>query len=761
MATVVIEHNITRVEPFNGAAAGTIVSDPGGGPGAGEAAGLQYEGAESLTRRINATGSDHGFFYIDGSRDMTAAGLTTCFAKSYTVLTDINSHRFRMGLTEPINFEWMLKDDGTYGDNQDYLTPALGGYIVLPIEARVAAWITEPEQGTTTDITAIEGFGVIYNVGTTTGAGLSSSMDAIDLTDDGLFLTRGDSTDPDGSFQFFINADEGALVSGAERVGMFQVRDTIIYAFAKHTIGATDAGSTANPTVFVDSNKTIVFPGGYVGPGFNGFILNMTNASTDIDWTGITIIGRGRTDKKVYFDTELDVDGTLEEITILGHGLNTGDQVAYSAEGGTEDIGPDAATGQADHLISTGFTTGDNWYIRKVDDDTISLHPTMTDALNNLNESDLTASSAGNGENHSLRRQPDTRPDLDGVGTGGTVDLLACILTNLRNIVLTSGFTLDTCQMIAGQSVTLASGTINDCVIDSPTVPIGEAYLTAATVAELANVDDNSFISGGEGHAIEITTTGGTQGFVGNTFSGYGPGGTDDAGVHDNEFDTITDVDDAAELITIAGDPFVTGDPVYYEDGGGTDTIGLTDGDLYYVNRDSASTYSFHLTKSDAVADANPIGLTDGSTGEAHTIYSANAAFVNSTGGTITLQVSGGGTAPSIRNVGANSVTITENNVALTFTGMKDNTEVRVFAAGTTNELAGIENATDGSSDDRSVTFSLAASISVDVRFAQGQAADGLYYLVPPADTFSITWPTLTTDLPVTQVLDRTFNNPA
>ena len=101
------------------------------------------------------------------------------------------------------------------------------------------------------------------------------------------------------------------------------------------------------------------------------------------------------------------------------------------------------------------------------------------------------------------------------------------------------------------------------------------------------------------------------------------------------------------------------------------------------------------------------------------------------------------------------------NNVDLKFSGLRDNTEVRVYAEGTTTELDGIENATVGSSDDREVTFSLTGGISVDIRFAHGLAADGNVYTVPPSNSIlNLTWPSTTAELPITQVLDRSFDDP-
>lgn len=120
----------------------------------------------------------------------------------------------------------------------------------------------------------------------------------------------------------------------------------------------------------------------------------------------------------------------------------------------------------------------------------------------------------------------------------------------------------------------------------------------------------------------------------------------------------------------------------------------------------------------------------------------------------------GGGTTDFFTSDDGTEVTLPVQ-VNLTFTGLRDNTEVRVYTAGTTTELAGVENATDGSSDNRSVTFSLAASISVDIRFAHGIAADGNVYRVPDRNSIlAFTWPTVTSSLPITQVLDRNFDDP-
>jgi hypothetical protein len=120
-------------------------------------------------------------------------------------------------------------------------------------------------------------------------------------------------------------------------------------------------------------------------------------------------------------------------------------------------------------------------------------------------------------------------------------------------------------------------------------------------------------------------------------------------------------------------------------------------------------------------------------------------------GGSITLNVTSGGSTPTVRNATGSWVFV-NNNINVTLTKLKDNTEVRVYAAGTTTELAGIENATDGTTDNRSFGFALTAGVSVDIRiYAVG------YY---PADLLAYTVPSLDTSLPIQQITDRWYTNP-
>jgi hypothetical protein len=126
-----------------------------------------------------------------------------------------------------------------------------------------------------------------------------------------------------------------------------------------------------------------------------------------------------------------------------------------------------------------------------------------------------------------------------------------------------------------------------------------------------------------------------------------------------------------------------------------------------------------------------------------------SALWFRDTTGTITVNVSGG-TTPSHKSDGA-TISIVAN-VTLTFTGLRDNTEIRIYTAGTTTELAGIENATAGSPDARTFAAAIAGGTSVDY------VIHNIDYETIRVESF--TWPSTNQSLPVAQRFDRNFSNP-
>ncbi len=126
---------------------------------------------------------------------------------------------------------------------------------------------------------------------------------------------------------------------------------------------------------------------------------------------------------------------------------------------------------------------------------------------------------------------------------------------------------------------------------------------------------------------------------------------------------------------------------------------------------------------------------------------------IKRTSGTVTINITGSGTPPANLTYRSDGATVViQQNVNVTFDGMKDNSEVRIYAAGTKTELAGIENATAGSPDDRSFTASLSAGTSVDYVIHNNNYE---YIRVE-----GYTWPSTATTIGIQQRLDRNYANP-
>jgi hypothetical protein len=727
MAVVSVSDSNNRAEDMEGT---PTVTDIGAGAGGGKETVTFYEGLASISRKVTNTTLRGTGTTVGTPVDMTAGDNTTWLSKTFlSDYLDVNSVGclVRLGDTTANTYDYILFDDGTLGDRGIGQTlPPSGGWLIAPVNPNVTAW-RDAVNGSPT-LTAVDVFQV--GCGLATGAAKAENIfiDAIDIGD-GLYLVGGDGGgSADGVFQDFVDYDEGEGSTTADRAGHVTTKEGIIYVFGKLIIGRTSAG-TVTATEFTDANKTIVFPGGRVAAGWNEIEVDCGNAATRVTISSCSFVGRGRDNIKVWFDSELDVTGSIVLFTTSGvsHDFQTGDAVAYSNEGGTS-VG--------------GLTSGNEYFVRRASAVSFTLHSNRAGAYANTSLVTLTAAGAGNGQNHSFRRQPDTRPELNATGTSGVAGFSGCSLISFKGGQITSAVTLNAgTSLIRSGTLDLNQGKLSNASVSQSTVDYGEASIETADPSDITGTE---FEAGARGHAIEATAAG-TYSFTGNTFTGYGPAA--------QTFDTETDVTGGAtDTIAITGHPYTTGDAVFYADDGGTETIGLTDDAMYYVRSIDANTIALFLSQEAAASNTNRVNLTASGVGngETHSLYSANAAFHNSSGGLVTLNVSDGD-SPSVRNSAGSSTTVNAT-VAVTLTGLKDNTEVRVFSTGTTTELDGIEDATAGSPDNRSFTFSLAAGTGVDIRIinVQYQYLKLTNYIVPSSAT----------SVPIQQIFDRQYENP-
>jgi hypothetical protein len=126
-----------------------------------------------------------------------------------------------------------------------------------------------------------------------------------------------------------------------------------------------------------------------------------------------------------------------------------------------------------------------------------------------------------------------------------------------------------------------------------------------------------------------------------------------------------------------------------------------------------------------------------------------NAALYNNSGKSIAVTIAGG-TIPTIRNSSGSTTSIISGLVTITLSNLKANTEIRVYEdSGGLNgaDVDGVDNSTT------SFSFSVASSKVINIMI------NNLNYL--PADIWGFTVPSSNTTIPISQVIDRQFLNPA
>ncbi len=666
MAAVAVTADNARIDA---AEAITNFASIGAGPGVVLEQDVFYQGNAACSRK-GSTSVD-GLAY-DGTipvqtHDFTAARRSTWMAKTNVTTPQLLNDQtvpglfYRIGSSSSDYYQYdvqLIPPGGGIADNY----PPLTSFVIMAVDPAVATW-RDGSSGTPS-LSAIDWIGLATDQ---TGNSKTENV-VIDAVDHGygLNLVGGDGGDADGVFQDFVDEDEG---TSGNRWGYVFTISGIIYAQGKLTIGKT-AGQTTTATVFQDSARVVAFPHNLTAQGFNGFDIDLGNATTDVDFTNCTFIGAGENNELHYFDTELDVTGGGTDAIDMHetHEYQTGDAVLYSNEGGSETF---------------GLTNNTVYYLEVTDNDTVQVHTTRLNATNAGTPINLTPSVAGLGERHSFRKQVDTRPELIVTGTDGAFDATGCAFNRFRNMTWTSEVTFTDCTLLEPFDIDINTGTLDSCTVDSAVLAPGEAAVQSTT---LANISDCTFIAKSNihlaGHAIRIKSTG-TYAFDGNVFTDWGPEGSSGIGW---QFHTQDDVDALNNEIDYTAHGMTTGDPIYYNDQpGNSDSIGLTDGDLYYARAVTADAFSIHLTREAAVQGSNPVGLMDGTSGETQSFYSAYAAIVNDSGGLVTINVTNGA-AMSIRNIGASTTTV---NVSVTL-------EINGVTEGTRCSMIGDGGAEDG-----------------------------------------------------------------
>lgn len=302
-------------------------------------------------------------------------------------------------------------------------------------------------------------------------------------------------------------------------------------------------------------------------------------------------------------------------------------------------------------------------------------------------------------------------------------------------VTLQSTVTLDNITFISCGEITLNGADIVDSTFSNTRATASQGAVAFTSATESDGIDRGTFIDNNDGdigHSIRITATG-TYTFDGHTFSGGGPA--------EFSFHTQSDVDPSGETVTQTSHGYSDGDAVYYQDQGGTDTIGLTDGNLYYVNAVTADTLSFYDTKANAIAGGatGRVNLSDGSGGETHYIYSAKADVYNNSGGAVTINVTGGGDTPTVRNSNGSSTTV-NNAVTLTVTVVDtsnspiQNAQTAIYRSSDALQLMNEDTNVSGIATE---SFNFVSNTDIYIRVRKSTVGDTRYY--PASTTGTIT----------------------
>jgi hypothetical protein len=636
MAVVSVSFDGTRVDGAD--ALGTVWLDLGGGKTNLETD-VIYEQTGSISEKVGTAEGGIKYYNSGTSHDFSTAKRMWLAKVTITNYGALNNEGSTGGILEIGSgdranyYRYYVVGGDTY--------PPLGGWLIIPLDPNLAGW--RDETVGSPSLSAVDNYSFAADFSGTSKVE-NVIMDAIDFVNvgAGLTLTGGDSTDPDGTFQDYVDEDQG---TDTNRWGIVTTREGQIFACAVLTIGSATA------TVFNDTNQAITFFGARIANGSLGLNIGLQNATNVITITASQFKGRQPFACKLFFDSITEVDPTPDEITIPSHGFSTGDYVTYSNEGGTDSI---------------GLTSGNGYWVEVVTTSTFNMHTSRQNAITGATP--IALSDGSSGENHSIVRAVDARPQLNVTGTSGTLTLSSCTFDNFYSLTFTSAATMTGGFIFDSKLVVLSTGSLTGVNISGQTTEEGQALLTPLTT--LANISNCNITAGDEGHFARLTATG-TFGFSGNTLTGFWAPATNGW-----EFHTQSGVEPTTDIITMdAAHGFSTGDAVYYNDEGGTDSVGLTDLAKYYANAQSTTTVSLHRSRENATSDTNRIALSDGSTGETHSLYSGKAAIFNDSGGSVTINVTNGGTSPSIRN-GSGASTSVPLIPVTTLVHVADNTGV-------------------------------------------------------------------------------------
>lgn len=273
---------------------------------------LAYQGGLTVNKKINETTGRGGIDYDPGAGalDMTAAANKLWFAKAKVAdAGDLNATygcELAIGSSNADFYSYNVAGTGSARPVYDVYEGQGGpaeGYLITCIDPEIAAW-RDSTTGTPV-LTAVDWYAFAAQFVTGGAKSENIALDAIDVGR-GLIYT---GTADDG-FQDAVDIDQG---NTSNRWGAANAVGRAIFLRGLHQL------ATATALTFTDT-RTVFFPDGYHSSGSFGIVVDLQNASTNVQLNGIYISeGLATTE-----DTRaiLRVTGTAGSFSVAGRLAN-------------------------------------------------------------------------------------------------------------------------------------------------------------------------------------------------------------------------------------------------------------------------------------------------------------------------------------------------------------------------------------------------------------------------------------------------------
>ena len=730
----------------------------GGGAPASEAQ-LAYQGSGAVNTKTQATSLD-GIDYdpASGAEDMTGATRQLWLVKM--IVSDSFDLNTTLGVLVALGSsnsdyrEWNIAGSGENSLTGVYNTyPPQGGYLITAINPDSSTtWRNTTDTGTP-DFTAVDWFGVQCAMVVGAAKNENLACDAIDVGT-GLQIYGGTGGDPTADMADFAAADQG---TGGNRWGYVREAGGIYTVLGRLDIARN--GAVVTITEWTD-DSIIVFPDAYYAPGDCGFKFHLHLAGC-INNVDSTIIGKGAVSGALDTRPDFTVESAVGTLSLTGTLVNHRNVVLTSACTVTgasiecADLTQDTAEIENATIRSTALTN-----VALMDDATFG---TTTD----LHDSDFVQAGAGHvfaiddAVADAAYQAGNVLVDTETIDlsvpwpTHATDDigfLISCTEESdgVPTLAIAAGFTLidSIANAASGCRNTIWWHRATSAGMSAPSIEIDTQFLIYATMitqrgcrttgdpwtAYTMAADESSDTSS---TFPSVTTSFHNQRVMGvlNVIDGVSVGpfgsGHTNAGLA-----SITEQFDEHNVNVGNGG----GINVFDADDAVAGATGTTSITLALAGRTTSFMFALASEESNTtITNCTYTGF--GADGAADAVID-----IRDTTGAYTFTQSGGDT-PTIKTDGAQWRIVSSTD--LTFTGLQNPTEVRVYDAGTQTEIDGTEDVTTGT-----VTYQIddVAFPDIDVRIIT-KTFDNQFLEAIDMTSGNVT-------IPIVQIPSRVFFNP-